>query len=186
MQEEREIRPELEPGERVLWAGQPRQGLRLDWSDLYSIPFGLFFFGFSVFWTAGAYQGSPIFALFGVPFLIAGAYIAFGRFFVEAQQRARTYYAVTDRRALIVSGLLNRTVKSLDLATLHDVSVTERKNGTGTVDFGSTSGLERRMGSFGSFGFNAMNDNSFQLVERPREVYKVVLEAKRGTLSPAT
>ena len=75
MQEDREIRPELEPDERVLWAGQPRQGLRFSWFDLYAVPFGLFFFGFAVLWTTGAYHGMPIFALFGVPFLLVGAYV---------------------------------------------------------------------------------------------------------------
>ena len=121
MQEEREIRPELETGERILWAGQPRQGLRFSLFDLYAVPFGLFFFGFAVVWTVMAYRGFPLFALFGVPFLLVGTYVAFGRFFVEARQRAKTYYAVTNRRMIVVSGLVNRTVKSLDLSTLHDV-----------------------------------------------------------------
>ncbi len=157
--------------------------------DLYAVPFGLFFFGFAVVWTVVAFRGFPLFALFGVPFLLVGAYVAFGRFFVEARQRAKTYYAVTDRRVVVVSGLMSRTVKSLDLRTLHDVSMTEKKNGTGTVDFGGKSGFEKMFGQFGglgSFGFNPMDSSSFQLIEQPREAYNKVLEAKRSTVPSAT
>lgn len=187
MEAERTIDAELDPGERVLWAGQPRQGLRFGWFDLYAVPFGLFFFGFAVVWTVLAYRGAPLFALCGAPFLLVGSYVAFGRFFVEAKQRARTYYAVTDRRVIIMSGLLSRTVRSLDLATLRDVSVSEKKDGTGLVDFGGKSGIERmfgQFGAFGSYGFNPMDASSFQLIERPREVYNTVLAAKRAALSP--
>ena len=189
MQEEREIRSELEPGERLLWSGQPSQGLRFTWLDLYTIPFGLFFTGFAAVWVVMAYQSSPLFALFGLPFFLAGAFMAFGRFFVEAKQRARTHHAVTDRRAIIVSGLLNRTVNSLDLATLNDVAVTEKKSGRGTVNFGSRSVLDRlfgQFGAFGSFGYNPMDTSSFQLIEQPRKVYATVLDAKRAALRQLT
>lgn len=40
--------------------------------------------------------------LWGIPFLLIGNYMVWGRFFVDAWLKRRTYYALTDRRALIV------------------------------------------------------------------------------------
>ena len=57
------------------------------------------------------------------------------------------------------------------------------------MDFGGKSGFEKlfgQFGGFGSFGFNPMDASSFQLIERPREVYNKVLDAKRSALAPAT
>ncbi len=33
------IQKELEPGEKLLWTGQPAQGIRLRGSDVFMIPF---------------------------------------------------------------------------------------------------------------------------------------------------
>jgi hypothetical protein len=45
-----------------------------------------------------------------------------GRFFYEAMLRSRTYYGLTNERVIIISGLFSRTVKSLLVQTLADVS----------------------------------------------------------------
>lgn len=185
-QEEATLSEELETGEKLIWTGQPYQGLRFSWFDLYAVPFGLFFFGFAIVWSILAFRGAPPFALFGIPFILVGAYMAFGRFIIEAKQRARTYYAITDRRIIIVTGLFTRTVRSLDLSTLQNVSVSEKKNGRGTVEFAGKTGFERlfgQFGGFGSFGYNAMDSSSFQLIDNSRAVYNLVRDAKRALSS---
>jgi hypothetical protein len=68
---------ELGPGERLLWSGQPRKGLRLRPTDAWVIPFSLIWCAFAVFWEIMALTsvskvqgGSPVaivFPLFGVP-----------------------------------------------------------------------------------------------------------------------
>ena len=50
--------------------------------------------------------------------------------------RSRTYYGLTNERVIIISGLSSRTVKSLQVQTLTDVSLSEEASGTGTVAFG--------------------------------------------------
>jgi hypothetical protein len=50
--------------------------------------------------------------------------------------RSRTYYGLTNERVIIISGLSSRTVKSLQVQTLTDVSLSEEASGTGTVTFG--------------------------------------------------
>ena len=108
-----EITRELDPTERILWSGRPRQGLRLQASDAIAIPFSLMWGGFAffwegtvihLFWTTPAGTRGPLafFVLFGSVFATVGAYLVLGRFFADARTRARTWYAITDRRALIV------------------------------------------------------------------------------------
>jgi Bacterial PH domain len=176
-----EIRFELAAGEQVIWSGQPRQGLTLRGSDLFAIPFSLFFAGFSVFWMHGAASsGAPIpFVLFGVPFVLVGLYLVFGRFLVEAKQRAGTFYAVTPQRVIIRSGLFSKSVKSLPLKTLQDLSLSERSDGTGTITFGAQHPMASMFG--GMPGWPGMDQHlgpRFDLVPQARSVYESIRKAQ--------
>lgn len=133
------ITPELGTGERLLWAGQPRQGLFLRPSDWVQIPFSLCWGGFAFFWEWSLLHSKapPEFGLFGVPFVAIGAYLIVGRFFVDAAQRARTTYALTSERAVIISGFTRATTKSLQLRTLSNVTLVESGDGSGTITFGA-------------------------------------------------
>jgi hypothetical protein len=82
----------------------------------------------------GRCQGADsFFALWGIPFVAVGLHFIVGRFFVDAQQRANTFYGVTNQRVIIVSGILNSKVKSLNLRTLSDLTRDERSNGKGSI-----------------------------------------------------
>jgi hypothetical protein len=132
------INRELAAGERVLWAGQPRQGVTLRGADAAMIPFSLLWGGFAFFWEWSVINsGAPFFfALWGIPFVAVGIYLIFGRFFVESWQRSRTHYAVTNERVLIVDGLFNTTVSSVSLRTLTDMTFSEKSDGEGSIHFG--------------------------------------------------
>ena len=69
-----ELRCELDPQERLIWAGAPRRGLMLERGDLFAIPFSLLWGGFAIFWLYGAVSaGAPLdFCLFGLPFVLIG------------------------------------------------------------------------------------------------------------------
>ena len=118
----------LDPGERILWTGQPEQGLRFTRQRLFGSFLGLFVLGFALFWTAGAsgglwMPGGPklegslgwffiIFPLFGLPFIAIGLYATIGHFFHDARIRGRTRYALTNRRALIAVASATRKLTS--------------------------------------------------------------------------
>ena len=177
------LAPHLDPGERLLWSGQPRSGIRLRGQDAFLIPFSILWCGGAIFWEASVIRtGAPFFfMLWGVPFVLAGLYIVFGRFIVDARSRARTYYGVTSERILIVSGLFTQQTKSLQLRTLTDVSLTQRGDRSGTITFGPT----HHMGVFfpaGSWpGASRYSPPSFDLIERAKEVYDIIRNAQRAT-----
>lgn len=136
---QQELRAQLEPGERLLWSGFPRQGVTLRGQDMFMVPFSLMWGGFAIFWEYMAFQDDgPIFMkLWGIPFVLVGLWMIFGRFFTDAWTRARTVYGVTSRRVLIINGLARRQVRSLQLLGLAELNNSEQADGSGTITFGA-------------------------------------------------
>ena len=129
---------ELGADERLLWSGRPKQGLVLRSSDIFMIPFSLLFGGFVISWELSvAVAGGPsYFLLWGIPFVLIGLYLIFGRFFVDAWQRSKTYYAVTNQRVLILSGVFSRNERTLNPRNLPEINLRLKGDGSGTITFG--------------------------------------------------
>jgi Bacterial PH domain len=183
MQLSESIRAELSPGEQVVWSGQPLQGITLRGSDAFAIPFSLLWAGFAVFWLfSAARSGAPLpFVLFGVPFVLVGVYIVIGRFFVEAKQREKTFYALTPQRIIIASGLFSRKVKSLPLKTLAEISLSEQSDGTGTISFGTEHPMAAMFNGMSSWpGAEQYLGPRFDLIPQARVVYESVRLAQAG------
>jgi hypothetical protein len=132
---ERELLPILGTGEELIWAGRPKSGLALRSSDAIMIPFSIVWCGFSIFWVVMAYSmDAPIpFVLFGVPFVFIGLYLVFGRFFAEANRRSKTIYAFSRDRIIIRTGGRNTTVESIPIASLADLTLEQKADGSGTI-----------------------------------------------------
>lgn len=178
------IRAQLEAGEQLIWSGQPRQGLLLRPSDALLIPFSLLWGGFAIFWEVLVIvSGAPFFFwLFGVPFVLVGLYLIFGRFFTDARARARTFYGVTNDRILITSGKHGKRVQSLSLSTLGDISLDERADGSGTINFGAANAFGRWV-SFGAWPGAGITSGqrppSFEMIPQAKKVYEMIRGAQR-------
>jgi Bacterial PH domain len=178
----------LDPGERLLWSGQPKQGVRLQAGDVFLIPFSLMWGGFALFWEAGVLglihldskrpaNHPPIFmAVFGIPFVVIGLYMIFGRFFFDAASRKRTWYGITDRRLIILKSLFGTKILSYDYATLTNLNLVERGDRSGDVLFGA-SGFGGTA-NFGGASWPQSNRNvavpGFYLLPGAREVYNQI------------
>lgn len=176
------IRQELGRSEQLLWAGRSREGWVLRAADVFLIPFSIMWCGFAIFWEATAVaEGAPLFfTLWGIPFILVGLYILFGRFWVDALQRATTTYGVTSERVVIVSGVLARSVKSLDIDALSDVSLTEWSGGAGTITFGVVPFMCWWYPGAGWPGFCPQAFPRFELAKDARDVYEIIRGAQRA------
>lgn len=95
------LQRELDDDERLLWSGQPLPA-QLARAQVPLLLFGVPWTAFAVFWVVGATQAAGSFGLFGVPFVLVGA------FMLSAPLRAyrgasKTIYALTNRRALVIA-----------------------------------------------------------------------------------
>jgi hypothetical protein len=140
-----DIKPELTPGEKILWSGRPGTKAVFHLSDIIAIPFSFIFCGIVFFWeytALRAYIGSRrpetlFLVLFGAIFAVAGLYYAFGRFFFVYYAKKRTWYALTGRRAIIITKIFRTNVRSIDLKTAGSITKRVNRDGTGTISFGS-------------------------------------------------
>ncbi|HEX2617707.1 MAG TPA: hypothetical protein VHL57_09200 [Flavobacteriales bacterium] len=148
------------------------------------IPFSLLWCGFAIFWeTSVIHADAPIFMkIRGVPFVLVGLYMVFGRFIADAMLRDRTFYTVTTERALIRSGLFNSTTVSVDLRSTPEITVQAKGDGSGDLIFGSaaswsaaTSLLMRQRG--------ASKPPAFEMIADVQAVYNLVLRTKRELLA---
>lgn len=134
-------KPQLLPGERVVWEGRPYTGFIFRSVEVFLIPFSLLWGGFALFWNVTAWTTADLsFNLFGLPFLIAGLYITFGRFLVDISLRKNLAYFVTNKRILVERRGSGSNTKSLDIKRLPALELDERSDGSGTIRFGSSGG----------------------------------------------
>jgi hypothetical protein len=88
------LQSELSSGERIQWATMPNTRIIFHSDDWYLVPFSLLWGGFAIFWEAGVLgfwetnaKPHPIswfMSLWGIPFIVIGQYLIWGRFAVDA------------------------------------------------------------------------------------------------------
>ena len=191
---EETLRPDLLPGERIVWAGRPVPGHLFTASDVFLVPFSLLWGGFALFWEAGVLGLGPFggggrsapafFALWGVPFVLMGLYFIIGRFFYKVWRKRRTIYAVTDRRVLLLTTTFGRRVQAAFLNVLPGISTSVSRDGVGTITFGSGSVIDAWYGNTGMelFGWGRSSGTlAFYDVPDAAGVAAMVSERQRTT-----
>lgn len=176
------FRDELNPGERIIWSGQPQQGVILRPSDALMIPFSLLWGGFAVFWEFTVISsGAPFFfMLWGIPLVFVGLYIIIGRFFFDSAQRSKTYYALTNERVIIISGLFNENTKTLDIKKLPEINISTKSDGKGTITFGASHPMAWMYSGSGFPNMGRYNiAPSFELIDDAKTVYQHIKRLQR-------
>jgi len=109
--------------------------------DWISIPFAVFWTAFTVFWEQGAMNTNSksggrdwFFMVWGIPFIAFGIYMLAGRFVLDAWLKRRTYYALTNRRALVVQEGWTTKTSSIYLESIPQIEF--EGDATGTIWLG--------------------------------------------------
>jgi hypothetical protein len=126
------LQQELSSGELIQWAGKPNRNVIFHSDDWSTIPFSLVWTGFFVFCeaqalgigriTAEPHAPDTFMVLWGIPFLLMGQYMVWGRFLADAWLKRHTYYAVTNLRVLILQEGWKRQTQFSFLDSIPEIS----------------------------------------------------------------
>ena len=153
--------PMITAGEQVLWKGTPGSGHLFLPSDIFMIPFSIFWCGFAFFWEFGVISsGAPFFfALFGLPFIAVGLYITVGRFIWKVYIRKRTAYVITNRKIIRKQG---SRIDTMEKNAIMSTDIKLYDDGYGTILLNQNLHYYRR-----SSGFNTLTPRPFMLDNIP-------------------
>ena len=189
---EEQFRDDLLKDERVLWVGQPETSVLFMGADIFLVPFSLLWGGFAIFWELSVLfaffpvrEGKSavpiIFLLFGMPFVIIGLYFIFGRFVYKNWKKRNTYYAVTNKRVLVLAKLFSRSLNAANIDTVPTINKTIRSDGIGTIKFGNVNWMVSMYGNTGMdfFGsFWGADIPTFYDIKDVNKVHEIVNELR--------
>ena len=148
------LQPYLQPGEELLWAERPRQGILFRNHDLLLVPISVALVGFNFYqlsldfilepdWSPGFAWANVLSSSLGVAMLIVMAcvmvfllHLLVGRFIYDAMVRRNSAYGITSSRVIVRSGLFRPTTMSLPHATLTETRLIRHWGGWGTIRLG--------------------------------------------------
>ncbi len=183
------FREDLIKDEKILWDGQPETSVLFTNMDVFLIPFSLLWGGFAIFWELGVLfmktesgEGAPIvFALFGIPFVLIGLYFIFGRFIYKNWKKRKTYYAITNKRVLVLTKSRSRDLQAAYINTIPSINKSVRSSSIGTVKFGASSFFSSMYANTGMdfFGsFYGQDVPTFYDIKDANKVYEMVNELR--------
>ncbi|MCF6233181.1 MAG: aspartate carbamoyltransferase catalytic subunit [Rhodobacteraceae bacterium] len=167
----------LDANEKILWQGRPDGAVTLRPRNILMLIFGLFFAGFALFWMVMAFSAGGGFWMFGLIHFSVGVGIVFSAVFWGAFKRQRSWYTLTDHRAIIASDLplIGKRLKSWPITA---ESVLELEQGPpDTVNFAE----KIKRGKNGSYTVSI----GFERIESGQDVYRLLrdVQANAGARS---
>lgn len=172
----------LSEGEEILWRGVPSRGLIFRWWDVFFVPFSFLWAAFVFLWTFMVVRGGAPqeFALPGYFSSIVGIYITVGRFIVDIIRRMGTQYAVTNKRAIILSGIFSKTFDAMHILPSTRVKVKGKRKGS--IYFGEGHGFFGMPLDF-AFLHGAGHPFAFERIRDVEHVFEIVLSVQEQVLS---
>ncbi len=184
----------LEPGETLLWHGQPnkRRYVLHDMYTLLMLPVGVV--SISIVFIELLFLRNIELPLIGtllygilmlMPLFVVGICIA--RLWMTRRTAANTRYAVTDQRILIRTGLFSRQEVSIPLSTLPDLQLSKQSEECGTIIFAPVSRWQQLIGGswfVGGVAFakrisgGSTHPPAFVAIDRATEVYNLTENAR--------
>lgn len=189
----------LEPGETILWQGQPVAGLK--WRDMISgrLPIGIVFTVFSLVWMGIAssivagIEGPlflvAVFPLAGLPFLAIGLYMLAGHVVWDALVRRGTWYTLTDRTAFVATDILgHRKLQSCPLAEMEGLELIDAV--PGDVLFGTAvAAFPGRVAAVRRSKYRLVRSSTrragFRRIDDARRVWRLIREQRARMVAAA-
>ncbi len=171
----------LAPNERVLWQGQGKR--RLNATSTGGVIFIVMFVSFAAILglifmaTAGGKRGGDdeFVAFIIVPIVLLSVGLGVGiPLVVMGQRSSNARYFVTNTAALIIyppTGWAGSRVTILPLKNLQQLTLSENRDGTGTLTFGQS-----LYSSYGRYSNSWLMDSipAFSNIDQPRDVYQLI------------
>ena len=104
---------------------------------------------------------------------------AVGRFFVDAKQREKTYYALTNERIIILSEWFIPNVRTVNLKALSDISISVKSNGRGTITLGRDLPFASWYARSAWTGTRRYFAPYLEMIENARQVYDLIRKIQR-------
>ena len=189
----------LAPGERLLWAGRPKQGFAIRAPDLLFIPFMTLWLTGAIWALIELLEEEGVASLqWTIPFVLFGVAFVIWRYWFDAKLRGRTFYGLTKRRAIIITYWLGQEISSVYLNELLELRFTRRSDGTGTLEFftnpdrfiplrGGLLGVNRSgLWWPGTRHLRFLIPPAFEMIAQPLEVERLILKARDEAKAPVT
>ncbi len=175
---------DLFEGERIQWVGQPESHILFTRTDLFLVPFSIVWSGFVIYWETLAWESGLFAVCLGLPLFLIGLYFLFGRFFYKIWKKKNTYYAVTNKRILILTKkFFTRSFRATYLNTIPNIDKSVRSDGIGTITFGNQSPWDSWYANTGMDFFGPHYGRevpTFYDIKDANRVYKMVNEMISG------
>jgi hypothetical protein len=183
------VQPELVSGETLIWAGRPSPRPLFHKNDVFLVPFSLMWGGFAILWLAGvaglwgpdSSEGEPwTFGIFwGIPFVLIGQYFIWGRFIYAAWKKKGTYYAVTNRRVMVIQNGWGRKMVAAYLDTLPTLYRETTSGKIGTLRFAEQAPVWSQRNGFAMWDCMAVGTTpAFVDVEDVDGIYRLVSDLR--------
>lgn len=178
----RELQPFLRHNETVLWIGVPGK-IPASHTPPFLPIFAIFWMTFAVFWTITATAIGGPFGLFGIFFIIVGGTLFYTAFFGKRKLLQTAIYAVTDRRAIILTRDRNGTnCTEYAFSSLSSVNLESVNGNTGTIRFAEEqvyveyrNGLSRRR-TMNTETVKRCAVTAFFMIDDVHRVYHIISE----------
>lgn len=131
----------LDEGEEIRWQGRPDGAVVWKVANFSTLLFGAAFSGFALFWMIMAAAAGGGFWMFGLLHFFVGIVIGIGPVFWSALRRRKSWYTLTNKRAIIATDMPTRgrvlrshqiskdTLLKIDEIDPASISMGSRKNG---------------------------------------------------------
>ncbi len=152
--------------------------------DILLVPFSLFWCYFLLLRLVSINE-APWFSIFiAIPLIFIGLYCLAGRYWLDICHRKSSYYGITNKRIILVSGLFRYSFNSFNHCETLEIQLKENRNGCGAILFGQPRFFYTLFETpffpvLTIWGFDRYAYRCFDLIDNARDVYELLTKVRQ-------